>query len=136
MVHDHIENDPHPAPVDFLDQLQRVVHRPVFGGDRLIVGDIISKVRLRRSEEGRAPNGFESQLVDVIQFLEDALQVTDAIPIAVVKRARINLIDRGFVIPGCCHVVKLSDQIQKAIPKFADVHEPGTVLIRRHERHV
>ena len=87
--------------------LQGVAERPVFGGNRLIVGDIIPKVRLRRGEEGGNPDRFESQIPDVIQFLDNALNVADPVAIAVIKRARVDLIDGGFVIPGSCHCLIL-----------------------------
>ena len=100
VVHHHIEDDFHPAFMDFFYQLQGISHRPVFGGDGLIIGDVVSEVRLRRGEEGRAPDGFKSQIADVVQLLKDALNVADAVAVAVVERARVNLIDRCFVVPG------------------------------------
>ncbi len=103
MVHYHVEYDFHPAAMGFFDQLQCVIHRPVFGSDVGVVGNVVAEIRLRGSEERGNPNCLEAQVADVVQFLEDALQVADPVRVAVIKRARINLVDRGFVIPGDCH---------------------------------
>ncbi|MBV6467903.1 MAG: hypothetical protein PGMFKBFP_03276 [Anaerolineales bacterium] len=100
VIHHHVEDDPHPAFVDFFDEFQRVVERSVFGGDVSVVGNVVAEVALRRREERREPDGLETQLLDVIQFLNHAAQVADAVAVGVEERAGIDLIDGRFVVPG------------------------------------
>ena len=68
--------------------------------DSAIVGDVVSKVAHRRREEGRNPDGVRAQAGDMLQSLGDAGQIADAVAIAVLKTARINLVDDGAFPPG------------------------------------
>ena len=98
-----VKDDAHAALVDFIDQLKGIIHRAKFRRDVLVIGNVVPKIRLRRGEEGRAPNGLESQVSNVIQLLNDALNVAYAVAIAVHERARIDVIDACLVIPGDAH---------------------------------
>ena len=81
MVHYHVEDDSHPASVDFLDQLQGVAHHPVFGRDVGVVRNVVAEISLRRGKEWGNLNCLESQILNVIQFLDNALQVADAVAV-------------------------------------------------------
>ena len=68
--------------------------------DVAIIGDIIAEIAHGRGEEGRYPDRVHAQFGDMLQSLGDAVQVTHAVMIAVLKAARINLIDHRALPPG------------------------------------
>ena len=100
VVHHHVEQDAHASPVDLLDQLQGVFQRAKFGGDGPVIRNVVAKIPLRRLEERGAPDGFEAEIPDVIELLDEPLNIANAIPVGVTERARIDLIDGSSVVPG------------------------------------
>lgn len=72
MVHDHVKDNFHAALMNFVNELQGVIHRAVFGSDVSVAADVVASISLRRGKERRDPDRFESQLMDVIQLLDNA----------------------------------------------------------------
>ena len=74
---------------------QRAEHRI----DIAIVRYVIAEIAHRRCEERRYPDRIDSQPGDIIQPLRDPGKIADAIAIAVLEAARIDLVDRGALPP-------------------------------------
>jgi hypothetical protein len=99
VVQDHVEDDLHTPPVDFLDEFHRVVQAAVFGSDAAVVGDVVSEIALRARVVGREPDGFKAQVLDVVEFGDDARQIADAVAVGVGKRPRADLVDGRLAPP-------------------------------------
>jgi hypothetical protein len=91
--------------IDLIDQhLQPQLMRPGDQGvkisqrakgriNRAVIGNIIAKVLHRRGKKGRYPDGINAQIGDVVQPPGDAGKIAHPIAIAILKAARIDLIN-------------------------------------------
>ena len=70
----------------------KIRHGPEQGVDAAVVGHIIAHVPHRRGKNRRQPDRIDAQIGDIRQTAEDPRQIADAVTIAVLKRARIDLI--------------------------------------------
>ena len=101
-VRDHlIDDDLEPETMGLRHHLVEIVQRPELRIDIAIIRDVIAHVRLRRLEEGRQPDRVDTEKGDMAKPLRDAFQVADAAGRRILKRARIDLIDRGAAPPVC-----------------------------------
>ena len=64
-----------------------------------IVGDVVAKVGHGRRVNRRDPDGTNAEPLEIVEPLDYALQVTDAITIAVLERSRIYLVNNAFLPP-------------------------------------
>ena len=65
----------------------------------IVVGDVIAAVLELAAEHRADPDCVESQILDIIQFRADSLQITIAVAIAVLERGRVDVIDSSRVKP-------------------------------------
>jgi len=87
-----------------LEQFLEIGHGPVFRRDGVVIGNVVPVVRERAGIEGRDPDGLETEILDIVQFLDDAAQVADTVLVRVPEGTRINLVYRSLVPPRCSHV--------------------------------
>jgi len=99
MVRHEVENDADPGFVQRAHQSVEVCKRAKERIDVDIIGDIIAEVGHRRGVDRRDPDGVDAEPTQVVGAIENAPQVADAIAIAVLKRARVNLIDDCLLPP-------------------------------------
>ena len=105
VVDDQVHKHPHPARVRAVEHLAEDVEIAVVGVDVHIVGNIIAVVGVRRREERRKPDCVNVQGFDVVQLLQHAPQIADAVAVSVAKAARPDLIDGHLLVPiAFCHV--------------------------------
>ena len=79
----------------FGDQAIEIGQRAVHGVDGFVVGDVIAEIDLRRREARGDPDGVDAELVQVIELGGDAVEVADAVVVAVGEAARIDLVEDG-----------------------------------------
>ena len=94
VIHDQIKDYLHVPCMDLIDQLLADLHIAIFRSNALIIADIVAEIALRTFEEWRDPNGLKPQFPDVVQFLDDAVQVTQSIAICITVRPRVDLVNR------------------------------------------
>ena len=92
VVHHQIHDQPHSPPVHLRKKPLEILHRAKFFHDPVIVSDIITVVVIGRIVDRRKPQRIHAQLLQVIQPADDALQIADAVPVAVTETARVDLI--------------------------------------------
>ena len=90
-VHEHLEV----ARMSGADERVEVIQRPEHGIDPGVVGHVVSEVGHRRRVDGREPEDVHAQPGQVIEARLDARKVPDAVPVVVLKGARIDLVDDG-----------------------------------------
>ncbi len=76
--------------------------------DADIVGHVIAEIVHRGGVDRGEPDGVNVQALDVVQPLADAVQVADAVAVAVLERARVDLVDDSFLPPKMCDCHGLS----------------------------
>src|SRR5260370_13121544 len=99
VVDDEIENDFYVALFAFGDETIEIRERAVHGIDIFVVGDVVAEIDLRGREARRNPDGVDAEVFEVIEFRGDALEVADAVVVAVGEAARIDLVEDGVLPP-------------------------------------
>ena len=93
VVDDEVHDELHAARVQPLQQLVEVVERAEERVDRPIVADVVAVVVVRGGVDGREPDHVDAESLEVVEVLDDAPQVADAVAVAVCETPRIDLID-------------------------------------------
>ena len=99
VVGDEVQQDPDPALVCRGDQRVEVRQGAEHGIDVAVVGDVVAEVAHRRPEDRRQPDGVDAEPGEVVQPADQAPQVTDAVPVRVRERPRIDLVDDALLPP-------------------------------------
>ncbi len=99
VVHDHFGNHAQLAPVRFVEKRSKIVQRAVLRIDVPVVGDVVAIVLERRGEERQQPDGGNAQVLDIVEPLGEAAEVADAIAVTIAKRAHVELVDDGVLVP-------------------------------------
>jgi hypothetical protein len=104
---DEIENDSYVALFSFCNHAVEIGERAVHGIDVFVVGDVIAEVNLRGREARGDPNGVDAEVFQVIELRGDALEVADAVIVAVGEAARIDFVEDGVLPPLVAFGIKL-----------------------------
>src|SRR4029077_823090 len=73
---------------------------PVGGMDVVAVGDIVTVVLQGRRIEREQPDGRYSEVLEVIQFTQQPLEIANPVVIGVTKGLNVELINEGFFKPN------------------------------------
>ena len=95
-VHEHA----HAAVVRFLEHT--LEHREIaeVRVDVHIVGDVVAPVGVGRGVEGREPYRVHTQALDVVEPVQHAVEVADAVPVAVAEAPGPDVVDHHILVPG------------------------------------
>ncbi len=99
VIRHEIENQLEAAFMDSPQQLVEVGQGPEDRVDVAVVGDVVAEISHGRGVEGRNPNPLDAQPGQVIQPLQDALKIADAIAVCVLEGARIHLVKNAVLPP-------------------------------------
>ena len=80
-----IENQLESASMNGLKQLVEVGQGPEDAVDVAVVGDVVAEIGHGRGVEGSDPNRLDAQPGQVIEPLQDALKIADAIAVRVLE---------------------------------------------------
>src|SRR5690606_30064080 len=88
-----------------------------------IIGDIVPEVYHGGWINRGDPDRPDSKPLQVVQPVDDAGQVTDAVAIRILKRARVNLINNPCFPPGvsCCRCIHIYDRVEQLEPNLRRV---------------
>src|SRR5690606_9175605 len=76
-----------------------VLHRAVVGVHVEVVGDVVAVVAQRRREKRQEPDAGDAEILDVIEPLEQAGEVPDAVVVAVEEGLDVRLVDDRVLVP-------------------------------------
>ena len=79
--------------MSFLKELLGIIIGAIAGGDLVIVADVVAGIVERGIEEGVEPDGIHAEALHVVEFTDDALDVSDAVAIGVAESLRIDLVE-------------------------------------------
>jgi len=99
MVDDHFGDHPQSTCMGFPDEEAEITHRPVTGMHAAVIGNVVAIVAQWRGIKRQQPDRGDSQFLDVIELLDQALEVADAIIVAVKIGLDVQLIDNGVFVP-------------------------------------
>ena len=99
VIHHEIHDDANAALLRFLLHAIKIGQRSVHGIDILVIGNVVAEINLRRRIAWRNPDGINAQTFQIIQFRRDAVEVANAIVVAVRETARIDLVKHRVLPP-------------------------------------
>src|SRR5205823_7551306 len=99
VVRHEVEKQLQPPPVCGIEKLVEIRERSEASIDLGVIGNVVTEIRHRRTENRRDPNGADPEVHEVVEAPRNPAEIADAIAVAVLKRARIDLIDRRRVPP-------------------------------------
>ncbi len=99
VVDDQFGDDAQAAAMGLVEQTLEVVEGAVDGVDAGIVGDVVAVVAQRRRVERQQPEGRDAQVLQVIELLDNAGEIADAVAVAVAEGADVQLVDDGVLVP-------------------------------------
>jgi hypothetical protein len=80
-------------------KLPEILQCSVAGMDGVVIRDVVAIVAQRRGEERHEPYRVDPQFLEVVELLFKPLKIADAIPVAVVERADVDLVDDRVLVP-------------------------------------
>jgi hypothetical protein len=127
-VVDHQLGDhPQAALVRRFDEPAHVAQRAVCRIDAAVVGDVVAVVAQRRGVERQHPEGVDAERLDVVELLQQAGEVADAVVGRIEERLDVQLVDDGVLVPvGLTlidHVLVVSQSVRRA--RFHVLSGPG-----------
>ena len=100
VVDDEVHEDLHAALVGGVEELLEQLQVAVLRVDVIVVRDVVPVVRLGRRVDGGEPDGVAPEALDVVEFLHDAPEVSDAVAVAVLEGPAPDLIDDEVLVPA------------------------------------
>ena len=96
---DLVDDDLQAQTMRLFDQAIKIRQPAENGVDIAIIGNVIAEIGHGRGEEGRQPDTVYAQRGDIVQFLDNARQVADAVAIGIGETAGIDLVDHRALPP-------------------------------------
>src|SRR6478735_3508865 len=100
VVDDEVHDDLDAAVVERRDDLVEVLEGAEERIDVLVVADVVAVVVLRAAVHRREPHDVHAELDEMVDALQHAAQVADAVAVGVLERPRVDLVDDGPRPPG------------------------------------
>src|ERR1035438_3741312 len=101
----------------------------------VVICDVIAVVTQRRGEEWHEPYRVDSQFLQIIELLFKSLKIADAVPVTVVKRANVDLIDDCILVPKSI-LIQWQNAFSRALPsafvrggQYASLYEATPILL-------
>src|SRR5580700_3675570 len=88
------------ASVCLLDEECDVLHTSVIGEYRAVVGDVVAAISERALLKGQQPDAVHAEPLEILELLDQADEIADAVVVAVVERADRQLVEHGLLEPG------------------------------------
>ena len=109
-----IQKNIHSPLVNLIKQSLQILIGSIAWCCCVIIGHVITSITKWRFKTWVHPNRIASQLLDIVQMLNDSLKITDSICIGILKRLWINLIENCIFQP-LCHTSSLLTVIQSIL---------------------
>lgn len=100
VVHHHVHDDANVVLFCLSDEVVEVGEGPVLRVDVFVVGDVVAEIDLGRWVDGGEPDGIDTERLQIVEPLDDAVEVADAVAVGILKASWIDLIDDGVFPPG------------------------------------
>ncbi len=99
VVQHQLGDHPKAAPVRLPQEGPEVLQGAVRRVDVGVVRDVVAVVLERRGIEGQQPDRGNAEILEIVQLLGEARDITDAVALAVTKCADVHLVDDRVAVP-------------------------------------
>ena len=99
VVHDEVGDHPHAELVGLIDTAMKILDCPVVGMDGKEVGDVVAAVAQRRRVHRQEPEAVDPEPLEVLELLRETAQVAQAVAVAVVEAANVDLVEDRALEP-------------------------------------
>ena len=65
-----------------------------------VVGDVVTVVLQWRRVERKQPDRSDAEILQVVEFFGQAVEIADAVGVAVVESANVHFVDDRVLVPG------------------------------------
>ena len=96
---DQVQQHLDAALVGLVDQFQQVVVGAEARVHTVVVDDVVAAVYPPGFEEGVEPDGRYPQALDIVHLGQNALDVSDSVPVGILVGRRVDLVDDGILEP-------------------------------------
>ena len=107
MTGHEVEQNFDSARVSLLKQLNQILVCAIARSYALVIADVVACVHKRRIVDRIEPNRVTAEVLYIVELLNNTLQITDTVAVAVVKALGINLI-KYCVVKPVRHKITLS----------------------------
>jgi hypothetical protein len=104
VIHHQLDHHLQPTLVRGRQEGAKVVHGSVHGMHVQVVGNIVAIVFERGWKEGQQPQACDTQILKVVELLDESREIADAVVIAVEECTDVQLVDQRVFVPEriCC----------------------------------
>jgi hypothetical protein len=99
VVEDKLDDYPQAAPMRFAEEDLKIAQGAAVGMDIHVMRDVVAVVAERRRVERQEPDSSDAEILNIVELLGQACEVTDPITVTVVKRAYVKLVDDRVLVP-------------------------------------
>ncbi len=131
VVHHEVEDDPDAAAPCLGDQMIEIAEGAVHRIDVFVVGHVVAEVHLRGRKAGGDPDRVDAELLQVVELGGDAVEVTDAVAVAVGEAARIDLVEHRM-LPPLVGIGRLGEPGARGEDRRQDKGKGRTQVLSRH----
>ena len=124
VVHDEVDDHAHAALVRGVDELHEVGEVAELGQHGGVVGDVVAAVPQRGLEERRQPEAVDAQPLQIVELGGEALEVADAVAVAVLEGADQDLVEDGAFEPVGVAVLG-GGVLERVVDGLIDDHDVG-----------
>ncbi len=109
VIRHEIQHHLEPMGMGFRQERIEVGQGAEHGMHICVIGYVVAEIHHGRGIDGRDPDGVDAQIGQIAEPALDAFQITDAVMVAVLKGAWVDLIDDAFLPPArLAHEVLIS----------------------------
>jgi len=99
-VIDHeLGDNAQPAEVRLSEKRAEILERTIIWINAVVISDVVAVVSQRRRIKWQEPDRSDAKLFEVIELLDKAAEIADAVAIAIVKRFDVQLVDDRVFVP-------------------------------------
>jgi hypothetical protein len=99
VVEDEFGDHSQAPAVRFLEENLEITQRSTVGMNGRVVGDVVAVITKWRGIEWQKPDRTDAKLMKIVELRGQAREVSDAVAVAIVKRADVELVDDGVLVP-------------------------------------
>src|SRR6266496_1958003 len=99
MVQNHFDDDANIPLVSSGKKGLKIIQRTVGRIYRPVIGNVVSVISQRRGEKRHQPDRIDAQILQVVELLRQATEISVAVAAAVVKSPNVDLIDDRGLVP-------------------------------------
>src|SRR5882724_6990236 len=115
VIQNQFDDDPHPSIVSCGEERLEIFKRAIAWVDGGVVRNVVTVVSQRRGKERQQPDGIDPQLLQIVQLLHEAREVSNTVAIAVAESSHVQLVNDCIFVPetfrGRCHCSTLLSQV-------------------------